>query len=314
MLNNIYIKRLAFIKFLYKVAVEQSFKAEPLCSASILFFHDSIELFLQLASEHLDTGKSKPAFMDYWDLLKQTGKELTQKESMRRLNNARVALKHHGTQPSKFDIEGFRVSATNFFEENALLIFGINFSDLSLIDFIQCEAAKSSLREAVNLVKKNNIEDSLDKISVAFDQLIMDYEKRKTKMFGHSPFFFGKSSHLSKTNLLSRLNRRGIDVDKKLTSAIDRALDAVSDELMDEIEVLKSAIKIISLGIDYRKYAKFRIFTPNVSWAMDGSYYIYRYKRELIPKSEDVQFCIDFVIESAITLHEFDFTLNGHRQ
>jgi len=28
-----------------------------------------------------------------------------------------------------------------------------------------------------------------------------------------------------------------------------------------------------------------------------------------IPIKEDVQFCIDFVIESAITLQEFDFTI-----
>jgi len=51
--------------------------------------------------------------MEYWDLnlikqglqKKEMEGELTQKESMRRLNRARVALKHHGTMPSKLDIE-----------------------------------------------------------------------------------------------------------------------------------------------------------------------------------------------------------------
>jgi len=52
------IKRLAFIKYLYKLAVDQSRRPEPLCSASILTFHDAVELFLQLASEHLDVGKT----------------------------------------------------------------------------------------------------------------------------------------------------------------------------------------------------------------------------------------------------------------
>lgn len=96
------IKRLAFIKYLYKLAVDQSKRPEPLCSASILTFHDAIELFLQLASEHLNVGKQQPSFMEYWDLISQklSNQELTQKESMRRLNRARVALKHHGTLPS----------------------------------------------------------------------------------------------------------------------------------------------------------------------------------------------------------------------
>ncbi|HBX87013.1 MAG TPA: hypothetical protein DEG09_00170 [Marinilabiliaceae bacterium] len=94
-------QRLAFIKYLYTVAVEQSKQPEPLSSSSILSFHNSIELFLQLASEYLDVGSKSPGFMDYWELLepKLTEGGLTQKESMRRLNKARVALKHHGTLP-----------------------------------------------------------------------------------------------------------------------------------------------------------------------------------------------------------------------
>jgi len=70
---------------------------------------------LQISSEHLDIprGKQEPHFMEYWDLnlikqglqKKEMEGELTQKESMRRLNRARVALKHHGTMPSKLDIE-----------------------------------------------------------------------------------------------------------------------------------------------------------------------------------------------------------------
>lgn len=85
--KDVIIKRLAFIKYLYRVAVEQSQKSEPLCAASVLFFHDAVELFLQLASEHLDIGKEGLKFMEYWDLIsKKLGIELSQKESMRRLN------------------------------------------------------------------------------------------------------------------------------------------------------------------------------------------------------------------------------------
>jgi hypothetical protein len=46
MLEESIVRRLAFIKYLYAVAIEQSKRPEPLCSASILTFHDAIELFL----------------------------------------------------------------------------------------------------------------------------------------------------------------------------------------------------------------------------------------------------------------------------
>ena len=69
MLDESVIKRLALIKYFYKEAVEQSQRPEPLCSASILTFHDAIEFFLQLASEYLDVGRGQPSFMEYWEIL-----------------------------------------------------------------------------------------------------------------------------------------------------------------------------------------------------------------------------------------------------
>lgn len=128
------IRRLAFIKYLLSVAVGQSHQPEPLAAASILTFHDSIELLLQLACEHLDADTKKHTqFMQYWEIFKPkiSGSGLTQKESMKRLNNSRVALKHHGTLPTKQDIEAFRASAINFFEDNMPLVFGVDLDSIS---------------------------------------------------------------------------------------------------------------------------------------------------------------------------------------
>jgi len=77
------------------------------------------ELFLQLAAEHLGARTPPDKFMDYWKLVEPKIPKggPTQKLSMARLNKARVSLKHHGTLPSKLDIEAFRASTTSFFEE-----------------------------------------------------------------------------------------------------------------------------------------------------------------------------------------------------
>lgn len=304
MLDESVTRRFAFIKYMYKVAVELSERPEPLCSASILTFHDAIELFLQLASECVDVSKNNILFMEYWDLLspKLPNSGLTQKEPMRRLNNARVALKHYGNLPSKLAIEGFRAGTTNFFEENTPLVFGVEFSDISLIELVQYIDAKNNLKEAEKHLKEKKIEDALDKVALAFAQLIDDYESRKP-----GRFFFGESMTFLGTSLSSSL--KGI-----YSFNSERELAKFIDNVKKSIESLQEAVKIISLGIDYRRYVEFRLLTPYIVKHLDGSYHIINQRGSKgIPTVEDVQFCIDFVIESAVTIQEFDFSVEEYR-
>jgi len=74
------------------------------------------------------------------------------------------------------------------------------------------------------------------------------------------------------------------------------------------IEALQEAVKFLSLGLDYRRYVKFRLLTPYVV-RFGEKYKVIGTKRspKWIPTAEDVHFCIDFIIESALTLQEFDF-------
>jgi len=83
------------------------------------------------------------------------------------------------------------------------------------------------------------------------------------------------------------------------------------DKVKESVESLQNVVKILSLGVDYRKYVKFRLFTPYVLKMLNGSYVIQRVQRGSngIPTKNDVQFCIDFVVESAITLQKFDFSI-----
>lgn len=64
--------RLAFIRHLYCLAIEQADQPEPQRAASILTFHDAVELFLGLALEHSGVvipGKRDIGFLEYWDRL-----------------------------------------------------------------------------------------------------------------------------------------------------------------------------------------------------------------------------------------------------
>jgi hypothetical protein len=176
-------------------------------------FHDSIELFLQLAVEHLNikTKDKDTKFSEYWNLLSSIlplGYP-TQKESMLRLNSSRVQLKHHGTRPCKVDIEGFRVNATDFFKENTTPIFGMDFNDISLISMVQCEDARNNLEKAANLIEKGDRKRAIEKIARAFSEIIFDYEDRKQTAFRKSPFFIGENL-ASKSVAMHQLDSQAI--------------------------------------------------------------------------------------------------------
>lgn len=294
-------KRLAFIKYLYGIGQEQAKKSEPMCWAAILTFHDAVELFLQLVAEYVKLNEriKDIRFMEYWALLepclKTMGKpELTQKISMERLNKARVDFKHYGNPPSKNTITGdFLVNTQNFFEENALAVFAHKFDDVSLLELVNCKDAKNELKKAEISMNANKFEEALNAVAKAFVKLIDDYEQRKTDKWGNSPFNLGKNVTFYERDKFGR--------------DMEKFIDATESSL----EALSEAVKIIGFGIDYKRYAKFKTLTPYVYHYVGGDYDVGDLDEEISKNltRDDVSFCIDFVIESALALQEFDYEL-----
>jgi hypothetical protein len=305
-------KRLAFIRFLFNRAVEESKKSEPWCSICLLTFHDAIELFFVLSCEHLGvTGaKERTPFDDYWNLIAGGLKEkrLSQEASIKRLNKGRIAMKHQGILPLKSDVENYRVNATNFLEENTRIVFNTEIEDVSLTELVQYENAKEYLKEAERALKEGKREDALDNVACGFGELIRDYESTKVGESGRSPLSFGKDM-TSFDNFF--WDWGNLPTGGRFKSRMQDFVDRVTESL----ESLESAVRILSLGIDYRRYIKFRRLTPVVSLRGKGKWYINRGTEgsKGIATEEDVQFCIDFVIESAISIQELDFALESTR-
>lgn len=295
-LDETTIARLAFIKYLFSTGVKQSYAPPPLSGISLLSLHDSVELFLQLASEYANIGSHQPNFMDYWDLLStKIGKELGQRESMRRLNKARVAIKHNGTLPSQFDIEAFRASTVNFFKDNCQIIFGLPLEKISLIELVRPESARARLKIAQGRVDNGDTLTALDEVAIAFSEVMLGYEESHRGVHGESLFQLG-SGHTPRITV-----RTGSFDDRQ--GALDRQLKEYVEDTNGSINALRGAIKILALGLDYAKYAKFLQMTPHVSRGMTGKYFIDRkHGKDNPPPNDMVQHCIDYVIESAIQI------------
>jgi len=298
MLNKeIIIKRLALIKYLYKLGIEQSRQSETLAAFSILSLHDSIEMYLKLLAEHLNIKSDNFNFLDYWANIPT----LTLKESMRNLNARRVNIKHKGLLPSKADIEISRVNATDFFEQNTLSQFGVDFNEISLFTLIQYENVRQHLETAQKALDENRIEDCIESVAVAFDELISIYEDSKSNYFGNSPFYFGKD--------LTFLSSHSIGIGWDWDDKVGRKLGEFVDKVKDSLDGIQKAVKIMSLGIDYKKFVKFNLLTPSITRTMGGKHVAEVWGKKKWTK-ENCQYCIDFVFDSSLKLQDFDFDIN----
>ena len=141
----------------------------------------------------------------------------------------------------------------------------------------------------------NKLGESLSASAIAFAKLIDDYVCRKTDRWGNSPFRFGKELTFMTSSIMGIGGDMGDFIDSSKSS----------------IEALKEAAKIIGFGIDYKRYAKFKMLTPYVYHYVGGRYESGDLDEGLIKSLTvaDANFCIEFVIESALALQEFDFEL-----
>jgi hypothetical protein len=93
-------------------------------------------------------------------------------------------------------------------------------------------------------------------------------------------------------------NRQGeIEAEK-----FDKSLKRTLDKFNENFKRLEDTLKILFLGIDYRKWTEFRMITPWVNF--DGQeYQVYGVEEELLTDSS-IKFLQDFVLESALKMQQ----------
>lgn len=289
-------RRLAFVKYLYSVGITQCRAPEPLASAGLLTLHDSVELFLQLAAEHLNVTEKIVELRNYWGPIcaKLPGNQaLSQQTSMQRLNKARVALKHHGTHPSKLDLETFRATTEAFFSENCPPVFNIAFDEISMLEFVHPEESRTRMGQAKQYQSEGKFDEAARELAVAFEVMLNDYEARKRDPFHRSPYYFGPSLTFAKSDLHS-IGAGG--------SRAGRSLE----NLVEVVAAMQGALRVMAIGLDFRRYARFKSFMPTVTRMLGGTFHVYDWSNDK-RDAETIQFCVDFIIDSAIRLSEFDY-------
>ena len=288
--------RLPLIKHVLGTAIDHARLPEPFCSQAILELHDAVELFVQFIAEHVDVTLSKKAdFLEYWPALtKQLDCAFPQQQTMKRLNQARVGLKHSGIRPSRDEVDELSQKTVGFLEEASRLVFHVAFSELSSIRLVGYEPAQSRLRQAEQLAGSESFGDAADMCAVAFGELMHLFRVKSSDDWSYSPF-----PHLSDATRDSRISMGygWAKQNRDLASHLKKLSQAFAD--------IEPVLLMLALGIEYRQFARFRNVTPRIVAMADGSHFIAGEPRQTLT-SRDSLFAVDFVIKAALRLREID--------
>lgn len=276
------LRRLLLARYMLRLAAEESRKPEPLCSAALLLLHDSVELVLALAAEHLDVGTKKTEFKQYFGLLEQAISPviLTHKDSMRRLNDARVGLKHYGTTPARREVLSFQAAAVDFIQDNVPRLFGLSFDDVSLADLVETQLVRECLKRTDAALAGGNLDEASCGVAEAFARLLREFK------VDH----FGRGMRSEMRDFESQLDRTG------RTTSLTRLGETV-DALQEEVALLRH-------GIDTRMLTVFRALMPSAAIMMAGNARFGGMPGAKPPSVEEIRLCYGFVVDSALRMQE----------
>lgn len=286
-------RRLAFAKHLIMRAQEDARLPSPLNAAAVLSAQDAVEMVLIVISQTLDIDPNKYKFMAFWEAFAKRGIELPYKESMRRLNDCRVAIKHRGSFPSTFDVERVVADADAFVAESIACAYGADRAVEGLFGFITYEGVREHLRKARFHLEEHERTVSVEESALAFNELLNEYWDARSMGPGSSPFSFNKFGRFD--NAFFRVpDENGF---KDLKKHVDKTVETA--EAMDE------ALRVLSLGLDMDSYIVFKRLTPSVLHFVGGRVECYwlAETQESVELSDDVAaWCFSFVFEAALEL------------
>jgi hypothetical protein len=260
---------LALLAVVARHGEDQSHQPEPLNMLSVLTLHDAVELFLQLAAEHVGAQVSeRTLFPDYFALIdKQIAPQsLIGRSGMLRLSRVRRDFKHAGIRPHPDEIETCRDAVAEFLAENCRVIFGVELATISLAFVIHHEDVRGELQRADECLGKADFEEATARVAIAF------------------------------ALLLRKHGVRGEPETASFTAPEVRPLIHALLALEHELDVLAS-------GFDRTRLRLFRTLTPRVAITLDGKPHL-TWLRQAPTSATPVRFCYDFVIEVGLLLQE----------
>jgi hypothetical protein len=224
--------QLSLVRHVYERGVDEL--SGPFPAIAVLSFHDALELLLSLAVEHHSVAVAERAeFLELFDRTAAAVLGLQARDALVRINATRKAVKHKAIEISKDEADRCRNRAQVFLEANSPLLFGCEFFRVSGADRVTDDTVRSLIKDAETALDRGELTECMVGCAKAVDVL-------------------SRKHHL----LLGR-HYHGMRPEIALI-------------LSGEIGALEDMVKMLAVGIDYRRYVRFSLIAPIVSTTVSG--------------------------------------------
>ncbi|MFD4595645.1 hypothetical protein [Streptomyces rubiginosohelvolus] len=309
-------QRLAFIRLLVQQGVEQAARPEPIAAAAILTFHDAVELFLMLASEHLgvtvpDKGGFVPRYFDslHPDKAGPAGVDLAGRLGVKRLTDHRNAFKHAAALPSGTAVVQARDDTERFFEENTPKVFNIPFDSIDMVELIPQPSTREQTRTARRAWQQGDHLKAMGTLALAFEELFTTHVMNPDH--GYSPFAFGPAvehgAFMGRDIARAITAANGERTHRNPTRGVDQVGKQVQ-QLSSTVFEMQAALRVMTLGIDLHRYFRFKALSPDVDKYADQRVEFYDAGGRFQADEDGFAYCEQFVLAAALRLAE----LGGH--
>jgi hypothetical protein len=204
------------------------------------------------------------------------------------------------------DLTDFGVIVPDFLRQTTQLVFGFDIATVSLAMLVEDDEARTELERAERALSESHVSDSLSASAMSFDAVVSNYERRASQhdQSYESPFQPSSDHRSWFRHYVIRHRSSGLHAQVPAMDKLTEELDREFESVWKALEGLQDALRIVLLGLDFRRYVRFRRLTPHVYHVLAEP--SRRLAGSLDGSPDDAQFCIDFVVESALRLQSFD--------
>ena len=288
-MDDALIRRLSLTRFLFREARAALQRPGPYSGGmATSLFQDATETFLRILAEYGKVSVGDPAPFD--KLFNKVGAKfqsiLEHKAVISRLNKARVAFKHQGLPILSEEALHFAHGVEAFLTEVCTDVLKLDFGSVSLVSAIDHRRTENWLHKAESFACEGSYRESLESAAKAFAIYSSTILARQWRPNNHS---------------MRPLGLNFDNDDRELSHSLTEFARWVSDNL----EQVHTHIDFIMKGVNLFSYRRFQALTPIVylSEAKTISF-IWGAGSPDNPSKEDVDFCINFVVDSALQIRD----------
>lgn len=274
MVDQTVINLVSYAKNLFMRGCETLDRQQTLAEGlAILNFQDAAEIFLNAIAIHVKASfkEQEPFHSMIEKIEKAHDQPICKRQSLIRLNKARVNFKHYGLLPQLEDVRMFRRDLESILYLTTTSILGLNFEEISLASLVKYHRVRMYLKDAESTLSNNNSSESVIASAKAFA--------------------------LVQSKMQSQINQ----YDRKAPK--EEWVEDIFKELGEHRELLI----FLLFGINLIEYRHFRKISPIAQMLGNDEFQLVWKMNSADITREDALFCYRFILNIALAIQENTF-------